>query len=65
MSLQDRQEIQNTIVRFLAEAVRPYRVELAPETAVMSGRLKIEIVERGLERKDVVTLAPDKASALN
>jgi hypothetical protein len=65
MGPQERQEIQNTIVRFLTEAVRPYRVELGPETAAMSGRLKIEVLERGVERKDVLTLASDKAFALN
>jgi hypothetical protein len=47
MSLEDRQEIQNTIVRFLTEAVRPYRVELAPEGASRAGRLKIEFFGRG------------------
>jgi hypothetical protein len=65
MSPQDRQGIQDTIVRFLEEAVRPYRVELGTEAAAMSGTFKIDILQRGLVRKDVLTLAPDKAFALN
>jgi hypothetical protein len=65
MNPRDRQEIQNTIVRFLEEAVRPYRVELGPEAAAMAGSFKIDILQRGLARKDVLTLAPDKAFALN
>ena len=60
MSPQGRQEIQDTIVQFLTEAVQPYRIELAPSAAALSGKLRIEIVENGIERKDLVVLAPDR-----
>jgi hypothetical protein len=58
MSQQDRQSIQNLIFNFLTDAVQPYRVELDSATTTKPGKLKIDILENGVERKDVVVLAP-------
>jgi len=58
MSPQDRQNIQDVIFNFLTDAVHPYRVELDSATSTKAGKLKVDIVEHGVERKNVNVLAP-------
>ncbi len=58
LSPKDRQEVQDTIVQFLTEAVQPYRVEISAEAAPISGKLMVEIVDSGIDKKDLLILAP-------
>jgi len=49
----------------LRKAVQPYRVEIGADAALISGKLKVEIVENGIDRKDLFILAPGRVFPLN